>query len=318
MSSRASASASVDELLVDLPHRNALQREQVALVDDAAEPAVLDHRELADPALGHRLHRLPRRRRCRQRRERRAHDRRQRGIERDLGQDHAAQQVDQGEHPDRRALVVERDDRAHAAVVHALRRLAHGRARRDGDGRVAQEVRQGSRQRLLDGGALAVLPVEALERLAQRFSDGLRAIALELGRERAQREEVRPGEHEARGIGERREHARGGAAGRKGADREELAGAERPIGLGVRVVGSAADGAALHDRKQCHGAACRREDRRVPCKARARDMRYEEGKRFAAHPVERRVAAKECANTVGIDRGGAAHAAAPASVIALA
>ena len=44
--------------LVHLAHRHPLQREQVALVDHAERPAVLDDDDLPDAALGHHVHRL--------------------------------------------------------------------------------------------------------------------------------------------------------------------------------------------------------------------------------------------------------------------
>ena len=54
---------------------------------------------------------------------------------------------------------VERDDRAHLGVGHLLRGLAQRRGRRAGDRRIADELGERARQRLLLGRALAVLAV---------------------------------------------------------------------------------------------------------------------------------------------------------------
>ena len=78
--------------------------------------------------------------------------------------------------------VVDDDDRAHLAsaiVCAASRSVAvAGQA----TGGVPHELGERARQRLLFGRALAVLAVEALERLLQRLGDRLRAVALELRR----------------------------------------------------------------------------------------------------------------------------------------
>ena len=180
------------------------------------------------------------------------------------GQHDAAQQVDQREHADRRALAVERDDRAHLGVRHLLRGLAQRRRRGAGDRRVAHELGERARQRLLLGRALAVLAVQALERLLERLGDRLRAEALELGRAPAQLEEVVAREQVAERVLQRGEDLGRRAAGGQRADREQLARAERALRRRTAALsGRLPDEPALDDVQMRDRTAVRREDRRV-------------------------------------------------------
>ncbi len=83
----------------------------------------LDDDDLANPALGHHMQRLVRRHRRGQRHDGRRHHLRQRRLERSLRQHDTTQQIDEREHPDRRALDVERDDGADLRVGHQLQRV---------------------------------------------------------------------------------------------------------------------------------------------------------------------------------------------------
>ena len=138
---------------------------------------------------------------------------------------------------------------ASAIFCAASRSVASARA---GDRRIAHELAQRAGERLLLGDALAVLAVEALQRLLQRLGDRLRAVALELGRHLAQLQEIRARQQVAAGVLDRVEDPGRRAAGRQRAHRKQLARAERAVGIGLRVVGPAADEPALDDVEMRH------------------------------------------------------------------
>ncbi len=251
------------QLLDHLAHRHPLQREEIALVDHAERPAAVDDDDLPDPAVGHRVHRLVCGGGARQRHDWCRHHFGDRYRERALAQQDALEQVDQRDHAHRRARVVHNDDRAHLRVGHRLRRLAQCRRRRAGDRRVAHELHQRARQRLLLGGPLTVLAVEALERLLERLGDRLCAVAFELRRFAPQFQEILAREQVAERVLQRVEDLRRRPSRRQRADGKELSWPEHTVRVGLRVVRTAADDTALDDVQMTDRAALRGKDRRV-------------------------------------------------------
>ena len=139
--------------IADLSQRQPLQREQVALGDDARQPPLLRDRHVAHALARHQQRRVVCAARRVERVHGRAHHARDRGREVGAGQHHAGQQVvprqDAAHHAGAITIAVHHQHRTDTARVHLLQRVAQRRVRRHGQRQAAQELRQRRFQRLL-------------------------------------------------------------------------------------------------------------------------------------------------------------------------
>jgi hypothetical protein len=215
----------------DLLDRQPLQREQVALGNDADHPAFarvrvvgLGHREVADAVARHRERRVLRGVVGGQADHRRAHHLADRGGQRHAGQRDAVKHVVAGQDAARAAVVVvEHQHRADAHVAHRAQRLRQRRARGHPEGRAPHQPAQRRLERLL---GQRLRGVGHLQRAPRQLEEMLHAAVEEVGKRRAvarQRVHRRQRQQQAEGVGLRGVGGRHRALADGCADREQVA-----------------------------------------------------------------------------------------------
>ena len=239
----------------ELPHREPVQREQVAFRDHAkhasAASGPLHHRDVADRVLRHQQGRVG----CRvvgvERAHVARHHRADRGRQRHLGQDHAADEVgacqDAAEAIAARGIGLDHDDRTDVRLVHAAERLAQRRVGRAGQGpaRAHQFAQHGVH------GALGarLRGVGRLQLLARQIEQRTQAALAEVEEGRAalcQFLEPRARQHQAEGVGDGLIDERHRTAGQQRADGKAVADPRFERDL-ARVGGLTMHPALLHD-----------------------------------------------------------------------
>ena len=112
--------------LADLAQAYALQCKQVALGNDARQPALgVGHQNVADAVGGHGQHRVVGGRLLLEHEGRRRHRLADRRGLRQIGEDHAVEDVGAGEYPERLAILGGDDQRTDTRLGHHLQRLAN-------------------------------------------------------------------------------------------------------------------------------------------------------------------------------------------------
>ena len=289
--------------LADLAQRDTLQREQVALGDDAGQAAFgIGHRHVPDAVGRHRQHCIVGSRVLLEDQRLARHGLADRRRQRQIGEDDAVEQVVAGEHADRLPVLAGDHQRADAGLGHGFQRCPHRRRRCHEDRIARADAGERRIERLLLAGALGELLLQLLAGLLQQAGHVLGAEQVELAAGFHQRHEVRRRELVAEGVLEGRIHVGRRPAGSHRADRETLAGTKRKDRiLGHRDLAGLArlDLAPLDQAEEAHDTRIGADDfasRRVEGKFR---LVREVLQRLGRHLVERLMLLEEFLGIAG-------------------
>ena len=289
----------------DLTQADALQGEQVALGDDAAELVfVIDDQDVAHAVGGHLERGIVGAGVGSKGVGRRGHHLGNRPGEIEARQHDALQDVALGEHADRFFVLAGHRQTADAGFDHFFEGAAGGQIGGDENRRFLDQVGQRGGHRLLLGGTLGELDLQLFPGLAHEAGDVAGAEDLETRAEFLEAQKVGGGELEAVAVFDRDVAVGGRAAGGDRADREAFAGAE-----GQRRVFGDRDAAhlprlhlaAIDDIEETRRAVFRHQDfgfRRI--KGRGQPF-AQEAQRVRLHPVEGGMAPQEV--QAGADQG---------------